>query len=302
MSLPPRPSRSYCLRVSDEQTAVAAFFGMSVLAGGNAVAIRFSNRELDPLWGAGVRFALAAILLATVMAILRLSFPQGAALRSAVVYGVLGIGGAFAFAYYGLVHIHAGLGQTLLAIVPLATLFLAVLQRQERVRLAAVVGGLIALGGIGVMSGATIADDVPALALAAVVAGALCFAETAVLVRRFPPVHPVVMNAVGMATGAILLLGSAVVARESLELPDRSETWLAIAYLVPVGSVLVFVLYVLVLRYWEASRAAYEFVLIPVFTIVLSVWLDNEPLTLGLLLGGPLVLLGVYVGALRRPT
>ena len=34
-------------------------------------------------------------------------------------------------------------------------------------------------------------------------------------------------------------------------------------------------------------------------TVVLSAWLDNEPLGPGLLLGGLLVLAGVYVGALR---
>jgi len=286
--------------VSDEQRATAAFFGMSVLAGGNAVAIRFSNRELDPLWGAGLRFALAAALLAAVVVILRLRLPRGAALAGALLYGTLGIGGAFALAYYGLVHIHAGLGQTLLAIVPLATLFLAVLQRQERLRLAALVGGVLALAGIAVMSQATLDEDVPALSLAAVLAAAFCFAEAAILVRRFPPVNPVVMNAVGMATGALLLLGGALLAGEAFELPRRGETWFAIGYLVPVGSVLVFVLYLVVLRYWEASRAAYEFVLIPVFTLALSIWLDDEPLTLGLLLGGPLVVLGVYIGALRR--
>jgi len=273
---------------------------MSVLAGGNAVAIRFSNRELDPLWGAGLRFALAAALLAAVVVILRLRLPRGAALAGALLYGTLGIGGAFALAYYGLVHIHAGLGQTLLAIVPLATLFLAVLQRQERLRLAALVGGVLALAGIAVMSQATLDEDVPALSLAAVLAAAFCFAEAAILVRRFPPVNPVVMNAVGMATGALLLLGGALLAGEAFELPRRGETWFAIGYLVPVGSVLVFVLYLVVLRYWEASRAAYEFVLIPVFTLALSIWLDDEPLTLGLLLGGPLVVLGVYIGALRR--
>jgi drug/metabolite transporter (DMT)-like permease len=272
---------------------------MSVLAGGNAVAIRFSNRELDPLWGAGLRFTLAAALLAAVMAILRLAPPRGPALTGAVLYGALGIAGAFAFAYYGLVHIHAGLGQTLLAIVPLATLFLAVLERQERLRLSALVGGVIALVGIAVMSNATLAEDVPALSLLAVLGGALCFAQAAVLVRHFPPVHPVVMNAVGMATGAVLLLGGSLLARETIELPDRRETWLAIGYLVPVGSVLVFVLYLVVLRYWEASRAAYEFVLIPVFTIALSIWLDDEPVGTGLVLGGLLVLTGVYVGALR---
>jgi hypothetical protein len=37
-------------------------------------------------------------------------------------------------------------------------------------------------------------------------------------------------------------------------------------------------------------------------TVVLSAWLDNEPLGVGLLLGGLLVLSGVYVGALRPST
>jgi drug/metabolite transporter (DMT)-like permease len=283
-----------------DRTALAAFVAMSVLAGGNAVAIRFSNRELDPFWGAGLRFALATALLAALMAILRTPLPRGRALTGAVLYGAVGIGGAFALAYYGLVHIHAGLGQTLLATVPLATLFLAVAQRQERLRAGAVVGGLVALAGIAVMSQATLSDDVPAKSLLAVLGGAACFAQAAILVRHFPVLHPVALNAVGMATGALLLFGGAVLAGEAMVLPDQAETWLAIAYLVPVGSVIVFVLYVVVLRYWEASRAAYEFVLIPVVTVALSRWLDDEPLGVGLLLGGPLVLFGVYFGALRR--
>jgi hypothetical protein len=40
--------------------------------------------------------------------------------------------------------------QTLLALVPLATLLLAVVQRQERLRLAAVIGTLLALAGVAV--------------------------------------------------------------------------------------------------------------------------------------------------------
>ena len=38
--------------------ALAAFIVGALLAGGNAVGIRVSNRELDPLWGAGLRFLL----------------------------------------------------------------------------------------------------------------------------------------------------------------------------------------------------------------------------------------------------
>ena len=280
-----------------ERVALAAFIANAVLAGGNAVGIRFTNRELDPLWGAGLRFLLAAVLLLVVMAVLRSAPPRGRALTGALLYGVFNFAGAFALAYYGYVRVHAGLGQTLLALVPLATLLLAVAWRQERLRVAAVLGTLLA--GIAVMSRAPLREAVPLLSLLALVGSALCFAQAAVLVRRFPRLHPVVANAVGMAAGAALLVAGSVVAGESIVLPRRAATWAALGYLVLFGSVAVFVLYVVVLRYWAASRAAYVFVLIPFVTVVLSVWLDDEPVGAGLVLGGLLVLAGVYVGALR---
>lgn len=282
-----------------DRVALAAFLGSTVLAGGNAVGIRFSNRELSPLWGAGVRFALAAALLVAVMAALRLALPRGRALAGALLYGALNIGGAFALAYYALVRLHAGFGQTLLALVPLATLLLAVLQRQERFQARALGGALVALAGIAVMSGAPAGDSVPVLSVLAALGSALCFAQAAVAVRRFPSVHPVTMNALGMTVGAALLLAAAAIRGEPLALPERAATWAALGYLVVFGSVVTFVLYVLVLRYWAASRAAYLFVLVPFVTVALSFWLDDEPVGAGLATGGLLVLAGVYVGALR---
>ena len=282
-----------------ERLTLACFIGSALLAGGNGVSIRFSNRELPPLWGAGLRFSLAAALLLVVMAVLRPPVPRGRALTGALLYGALNFGAAFALAYYALVRLHAGLGQTLLALVPLATLLLAVAQGQERLRAAAVVGTLLALAGVAVISQGPLSVSVPLGSLLAAVASAVCIAQAAVLVRRFPAVHPVTMNAVGMTTGAVLLLAGSVLAGEPRLLPQRAATWAAVAYLVVVGSVVVFVLYLVVLRYWAASRAAYGFVLIPFVTVLLSAWLDNEPLGPGLLLGGLLVLAGVYVGALR---
>ena len=288
------------MNVTGERAAFAAFFTGAVLAGGNGVGVRFSNRELDPLWGAGFRFGLAAVLLVAIMAALGLSVPRGSALLGATVYGALNFAGAFALAYYALVHLHAGFGQLVLAIVPLATLLLAVAERQERLRAAALGGALVALAGIAVMSVEPLRGDVPTVALLAALGSAFCFAQAAIAVRRFPAVHPVTLNALGMAVAAPLLVGGAIVADESLALPDRTATWAALAYLVIVGSAVVFVLYLVVLRYWTASRAAYTFVVIPVVTLMLSAWLDDEPVGLELLLGGTLVVTGVYFGALRE--
>ncbi len=242
-------------RERDRVTLVAFVLG-AVLAGGNAVGIRFSNRELDPLWGAALRFSLAAILLLGLMAALRLALPRGRALAGALGFGLLQFGATFALAYYALVELHAGFGQILLALVPLLTLLLATAQGQERFRVSALGGAMLALGGVVLMSRAPLRESVPILSLVAALASALCFAQAAVLVRRLPPVHPVAMNAIGMTAGAAALLAGSVVAGESLARPDRAATWSAVLYLVTFGSVGVFLLYLFVLRRWAASRAA----------------------------------------------
>ena len=287
------------MKLDRDGTALAAFISGTVLAGGNAVGVRVSNRELEPFWGAGLRFLLAACLLGAVMAVMRLPLPRGRALLGVLLYGTLIFGGAFSFTYYALVRIHAGLGQTLLALVPLATLLLAVLHRQERLRPMAVAGTVLSVVGIGVIFGVSGRESVPVLSLLAVLGAVLCFAEATVLVRQFPAVHPVTANAIGMAIGAGILVALSLLLQESIALPDRDATWLALAYMVVLGSGPVFVLYLVVVRLWSASRAAYTFVLIPLVTLLLSAWIDDEPIGAGLVLGGPLVLAGVYVGALR---
>jgi len=282
-----------------EGLLIAAFAAMAVLVGGNAVGIRFSNRELDPLWGAGLRFGLAATLLVAAMAVLRLGLPSGRALTGALLFGLLDVGGAFALGYFALVELHAGFGSLLLALVPLTTLLLAVLHGQERLRVVAVAGTVVALVGVALMSRDPLRESLPVLSLLAALGSALCIAQATVLVRRFPPVHPVTMNAVAMTVGAAVLIAGSVLAGESLVVPQRAATWVALAYLVLVGSVVVFVLFLFVLRLWAASRTAYVYVLVPFITVALSAWLDDEPVGAGLVLGGLLVLTGVYVGALR---
>jgi drug/metabolite transporter (DMT)-like permease len=284
-----------------DRVALACFVFGGVFAGGNVIAVRFTVRELEPLWGAGFRFLLAGALLMAIVAVQRLELPRGRALAGAALYGTLNFAAAFALAYYGLTHIHGGLGSTLLALVPLVTLALAVAQRQERFRLSALAGSLVALAGVGFISGPAL-REAPALAFLALIGGVVCFAEATVLVRRLPTMHPITMNAVGMSVAAVLLIAGSLIAGEAQVLPERGATWVALAYVVPVGSIVVFVLFIVLLRYWSASRVAYVDVIIPFVAVALSWWLDDEAITGRLVLGGLLILVGVYLGALRRST
>lgn len=285
---------------SQARIVTLAFIAETILAGANGVAIRFSNREIAPLWGASLRFAFAAVLLVGAVLVLRLVLPRGKALLGAMLFGLFQFAGAFGFAYLALVHIHAGLGQTLLALVPLATLLLAVVQRQERLSIPAVGGTLLGLAGIGLIFLSPGRESIPTLSLLYLLASVICFAQALVVVRRLPSIHPITLNAVGMITGALVLLITSVLLGESRVLPYQTDTWIALVYLVVVGSIIVFLLHVFIAQHWSASRASYVMVTIPLVAIVLSAWLDQEPVTASLILGAFLVLGGVYIGALRE--
>jgi drug/metabolite transporter (DMT)-like permease len=284
---------------SGRGTLVAFLIG-AVLSSGNPISVKFSNVELEPFWGATLRFTLAAGLMLIVMAVLRLPFPRGRALLGAVLYGIFNFGLAFACLFYALVELGAGFLQILLAVIPLTALLLAVAQRQERLRLSAVLGAVLAFAGVLLMSQVALDDSISLTSILVAMGAAFCLAEGAVLVRIFPPAHPVSLNAVGMTVGAVILFLGSLLAGDSFTIPTLRATWLAIAYMVVIGSGVVFVLWVFVLKRWEASRAAYNFVLLPPITLVFSSWILDERVGIELIFGGALILIGVYIGALRQ--
>jgi drug/metabolite transporter (DMT)-like permease len=287
-----------------DAATLAAFVVLVVVAGGNAPAIRYvscDTCELDPFWGGAMRFLLAALLFAGVAGVLRVGLPRGRGLLGATLFGLLQFGAGFGLIYWGFVHTPAGLGQVLLACVPLLTFGLALAHGQERFRWEGGVGAALAVAGTAVVFGSGLDADVPLSSMLAIVAGGLCWAEAPLVVKAFPALHPAATNAVAMAVGAAVLLVLAWGAGEQLALPESASTWGAQAYLVLAGSLGVFWLYVLVLHGWTASAASYQLVLVPLVTVAVSAWLQDEPVTWAYAAGSVLVLVGVYVGALRRP-
>jgi drug/metabolite transporter (DMT)-like permease len=289
----PRPDRAGL-----DRPTIVAFGIFVVLVAANVVAIRFTNRGLPPFWGAGTRFAIASILFFLYVLIRRLPLPRGRALAGTLLFGVLQFGIGFALGYWALLEVPAGLASVILASVPLFTLLFAFAARLEPLRMRGVVGALVAIGGIALIYGERAGKDIPTAYLLAAVGTAACFALVPVIVKSFPPVHPATMNALGMLTGALMLLGISFASNEIGVIPGDLATRAAYLYLVLLGSVGVFVLYLFVLKRWTASGVSYQAVLSPLVAIALSAWLLDESLTGGLFWGGALVIAGVYVGAL----
>jgi drug/metabolite transporter (DMT)-like permease len=278
---------------------LAAFLTAVVLGGVNFVGVRVSNEELDPIWGAALRFGLAALIFATLVSSLRLPLPRGRTLGLVVGYGVLGFGLAYGALYLGMQEAGAGLAAVVLAIGPLLVLLLAVAHRLERFSVRAAIGAVIALGGTAVMFLDPGDAGVGWESFAWLVLAALCASESVVVSKLVGPVPPLVMNLIGMTAGAAALLTVAALGGDSLALPRERDTQLAVAYLV-IATVAMFLCILYVVQRWTASATAYTFVSMPVVAVLAGAALLDEPITWAVVAGGALVAAGVYVGALSR--
>ena len=281
-----------------DHTTLAGFSALVLMVGINLAAVKATVQELAPLWSAGLRFAVAAFVLGAIVLVRRQPLPRGRALAGTLLFGSLSFAAFFAFVYWGIQRLPVGVGAIVFALVPLATFAAAVLHRLEPFRWLTLAGGVVAVGGIAVIAGGPGSGSISVAGIVAMVLAVLCAAEAAIVAKRFPAVPPVMMNAVGMTVGAGVLVALSFAAGEAHAVPAETATWLGLVYLVLFGSIATFLTYVFVLRRWTASGTSYMFVLAPLVATAFAALFQGERVTGGLVVGGALVLAGVYVGAL----
>lgn len=280
-----------------DRTVLFAFAGVVLLGGLNGVGVAIVNDEVAPLWGAALRFGSASLVLFAIAAARRIGLPRGRALVGSLAYGVLYFGIGFGLIHWALVDAPPGMTQVVLAVVPLAALLLAVAHGTEPFGWRPLLGALLAVLGVAFVFGERLGSTLPAFVLLAILGGAIGIAYGTVVAKRFPGSHPVAGNAVAMGIGSVLILLASIVVGEPWALLDSPGAWLWFAYLVLIGSVVVFVLFLYVVSRWTASATSYVWPLLPLVAIPFSALVTREPVTPRLIVGGAFVLAGVYLGA-----
>jgi len=280
---------------------LVAFVVFVLFAGSNAAAVKTVLGELAPLWSAALRFLIAGALLLALMLAQHRPVPRGDHLRGTLIYGVIAFAIVYFFLYLAIGDTGSGTTMTVLSVVPLLTVLLSAVHGIERPRLLGVVGALVAAAGIVIVAADQLTLNVPLTAIGLLLAGAFFQAEQVVVVKRLPPGDPVAANAIGMLLGGTLLIVAALATGEPIALPTQPDTLVAMAYLIGPGTIGVFILALYILARWTASATSYAFLLFPLVAIVLGVFLYDEPFQPVFLLGGAVVLVGVYIGAIYRP-
>ncbi len=276
---------------------------MALCWGGTFTAVRMLVPAVDPLTGSFLRFFVASVILALILYWQEGKFPklENRHLPKIFLLGALGVFGYNILFFSGLMLVEAGRGSIIIALNPVVTFLLASLVARRFPHRLAIAGVLTSMAGaITVMT----EGHWTALFQGAVGSGelmlvgcVLCWASYAVLGKGIMKFYsPLVLIAYSVFAGTFLLFISVLFKGTLITAFTISWVyWLPLFYLSFFGTALGFMWFYQGVDYLGPAKASAFVNFVPLWAVLLGTFFLDEPITPALLLGGPLVILGVIL-------
>lgn len=269
---------------------VACAILVPLLWGTQYVVIKVGLAIFPPLFFAGLRFTVIALLLIPIVGRLE-KREVGSVLLISLFMGGVNFGGAFV----GLLHSPAGVAGIANQLWTPLTLLLAWPILGERPSLRVILGVGLALAGVAlaVVDPAAAAPVVPTLFL---IGSAVGLAGGNVLTKRFGPFNPLKLFAwMSLFTAVQLLAFSLLLERGQMAAiagANQAE-WLAFGYTVFLGGIAGFGVWFWLIARFSIARVAPYALLQSFFAIAAGTLFQNEPLTAGVIGGAVICVTGV---------
>lgn len=293
MQSSPRPLERVEIRPVTAADALALLV-LGCLWGGSFLFMRVAAPEIGPISLVALRVTLAACLLAP---FLKLTGGRHHAARLAWL-GLMNSALPFCLFAWAALHLPAGLSAILNATALWWSAIIGWCLFGTATGRRAMVGAIVSVLGVALMvghkllgAGSTLSGTGTGAAIAAAVAATACYGYGSHYSRRYLASMPSRSVAAGSMLAAALVLALPGIALRPASLPSAPAALAALA----LGAFSTAGAYLLHFRLIErigASRAMTVTVLVPAFGVVLGVVVLGEPLTLGMALGGTLVLFG----------
>ncbi|NNC92814.1 MAG: drug/metabolite exporter YedA [Acidimicrobiia bacterium] len=276
-----------------------ALFAVYVIWGSTYLALRYLVEEFPPFLGNGIRFTIAGFAMFWYLRRRGAPAPTRREWWSAAQIGTfLMMGGVGLTALAEARGVGSGLAATAVAAMPLwaalwSGLFGRWPNRLEWLGLAIGLTGVIILSREGDFAG-------NALGISLMIAAPISWAFGSVWSQRITLPPGPMATATEMATGGGILLIVGFLRGERFEVfPDLSG-WLALIYLITLGSIVAFSAYMYLLNTVRPALATSYAYVNPVVAVLLGVTLGSEALSGQAIVALPLILAGVALVAVTR--
>ena len=280
--------------------ALLALAAVCFLWGTTWVASKEGTRHIPALQLAGMRQLAAGILYVCFFLYKRAPLPRGREWRPILLLSFLNFVMSNGLSTWGVKYISAGLGSIMGAIFPLWLVVIGFFTQKEKMPRAAIAGLLLGFVGVCIIFYDHLQDFlIPdfrfgiMLSLVATWTWAFATLYTKKQAARFNPyfslgiqmlLSGLLLTAFTQATGWSIPLAS---------IPTRA--WMVMGYLVFFGSVLSFIAYLYALQHLPTEQASIYAYVNPVVALLCGALLFDERITLYILVGGAVTLLGVWL-------
>lgn len=265
---------------------------MSALWGASFPLLRIASPAFGPMALAGIRCALAAMVLAVLMRVLGERWPARSAWLPLAALGLLTVVAPFVLFNWAALTLPAGYSAVLNATAPVFGILGAALVGDEKITMRRLVGCLVGFAGVALLVQLGPVEATPAVVLAALACtgAAGCYGIGAIFMKRASIRHPPLAAAATIHVAAALVLAVPVgVAIPTMQL--SAGVWMAVALLGLVTSGFMYWISMRLMREIPASAATSSAFMIPLFGVTWGGLFLNEPVTPGMVPGSLLILL-----------
>ena len=274
------------------------FAAMGVLWGMPYLLIRIAVATIDPLVVAGSRTLIGALLLLPIALHRHALAPALRHLPWLVAFTLIEIGIPWVMLGHAETRLNSSTAGLLIAIVPLFTAIIVSRLGHEKLERRRILGLALGFAGVALLVGLDI-DFHDWLAVGGTVVVSLCYAIGPIIIDRKLKDLP----AIGVVTASLIL--ATMIYAPFAPFLWRDEVAAAGVYsVVGLGvlcTALAFVVFFALIAEIGPARATVITYVNPAVAIALGALVLREPLTTGMLIGFPLVIIGSFLGTARGP-
>jgi drug/metabolite transporter (DMT)-like permease len=273
---------------------------MAVVWGIPYLLIKVAVEDLHPAVVVALRCALGSLVLLPVV----LARGGFAGLRGhwrwIAFFALIEITAPFLLLSFAEIRLSSSLTGLLVAMVPLLAALAARILGLDRIGPRRAIGLLVGFAGVALLVGVDVRGG-DLLAVLAVVGAAVGYAAgPIVLATRLRDVPSLPLTTAALAVAAVVVAPWAVVEWPSDTVAVPGEAWLSVAGLGLACSAVAFLVFFALIAEVGPARAAVITYLNPVVALALGAALLGEAVTLGMVVGFPLILAGSWLATSRR--
>ena len=260
------------------------------------LAIKWSSEGTGFVFAVSSRMVLGAAIAMLLTVIMRLDIPWHKPAIKTYLYSGLGIAVSMMFVYWAAQYIPSGWISLIFGLSPIITgLIMFVLYGENEFSKDKLLGLLLGLAGLALIftTGFTLSMNA-VLGVVAVLLSTVIYSFTAIKVKQYNQGLPALTIT---ATGLMFAMPFYILCWYLIDgdIPEVIVTraGLSILYLALFGSVIGFALFFYILKHVSATRVSLITLVTPVTALLLGKYLNDEPLSLQIVAGAIMILLGL---------